>query len=348
MNYYVGRMLEHTVYRAMSGETILAYLRNNRLKQRAVVLRYHELAEDTEEAEAWTIVKKSDFLRQMEYVSSHFTVLSLREAFDTIHGPQDNREIDKPIVVVTFDDGYERNRTLLLPLIQSLNIPATIFIATKSVQEERLYWDARVINALQGSRPIRIDLEDLSLGVYTIKSANGPDKWMEIDTLISRLKDLDVIQRKIAVERIMEQTGGGGHAGMKAFTPLSLPGLLQLAACPLISLEAHSHCHNILTQIANPEIRDSVRTSKQLLEAWTKKPVTFFAYPNGNYDQRVMNIVKELGFEGSVITKARPWGREEEPFAIPRVGIGRYDSFETFKLKVSSGGIRSLLTAGRN
>jgi len=348
MNYYAERFLDNVVYRALSKERILAYMRNNRLKKKAVVLRYHELADDGEEVDAWTIVKKSEFVRQMEYVAAHFTVLSLKEAFDAIHAPAGQYDTDKPIAVITFDDGYERNRTLLLPIVKSLKLPTTIFIATKSVQDGTLYWDASVINALQGNQPIKIDLEDLSLGKYVIKSAKGPDKWMEMDTLIGRLKDLNGEQRTIAVERILDQASHGGQAPPIAFSPLSLTGLRQLSDCPLISLEAHSHCHNILTQIDDQAIRTSIQTSKQLLNTWTGKPVNFFAYPNGNYDQRVVNIVKESGFEGSVITKARPWDKNEEPFAIPRVGIGRYDSFETFKLKVSSGGIRSLLSAWKN
>lgn len=348
MNHYVESFLGNTVYKALSMESILTYMRGRRLRGKAVVLRYHELADDHEEVDAWTIVKKSDFIRQMEYVAAHFTVLSLKDAFDRLLDPAGEHETEKPIAVITFDDGYERNRSLLLPIAESLHLPVTIFIATQSVQDGTLYWDARVINALQGKRAIMVDLEDLSLGKFAINSTEGPDKWREMDALLARLKGLAPELRKRAVERILDQLDRPDHTRPTAFSALSLTDLRRLSACPLISLEAHSHCHSILTQISDEKIRESVQTSRQLLESWTGRRVNFFAYPNGDYDQRVINVVKGLGFEGSVITKARPWGRDEEPFAIPRVGIGRYDNFDTFKLKASSGGVRSLLSIGKN
>ena len=111
--------------------------------------------------------------------------------------------------------------------------------------------------------------------------------------------------------------------------------LRELAASPLVTIGAHSHCHNILTQLPASAVAESLATSKQLLETWTGRPVRHFAYPNGDHDAAVISQVKSAGFESAMTTVARPWTRDDSPFTIPRIGVGRYDSAALFKAKVS-------------
>jgi peptidoglycan/xylan/chitin deacetylase (PgdA/CDA1 family) len=342
MDYRLEGLLEKTAYKIVGTEPVLARLRHTRLHKKAVVLRYHELSHDDEDIEAWTVVRKSDFVSQMEYLADHFHVLSLDEAFFRVYHP-DTIDDRKPIAVVTFDDGYRGNRTILLPIIEAMRLPVTIFVATQSVQDQTLYWDALLVNALQQPDHVTIDLRDCALGHYEIHQVTGPRKWEEMDRLLTDLKNLQPSVRHTVMHKLLSRPDFQCHGDYAAFAPLSLTELKELAACPLISLEAHSHCHNILTQLSEAEISDSIATSKALLESWTGRPVNYFAYPNGDYDTRIVHLVQHLGFKGSVITSARPWGGSQSPQMIPRVGIGRHDSFENFKIKVSSGGIRALL-----
>jgi peptidoglycan/xylan/chitin deacetylase (PgdA/CDA1 family) len=119
--------------------------------------------------------------------------------------------------------------------------------------------------------------------------------------------------------------------------PLTIDEVRELAKCPYITIGAHSHCHNILTQLSVEETAESIRTSKALLESWIERPVTFFAYPNGNYSDAIVSSLKENGFQCSLTTAPRPWIRGESNFTIPRMGIGRYDSLDFFKIKASGG-----------
>ena len=344
MDYRLEGLLEKTAYKIVGTEPVLARLRHTRLSKKAVVLRYHELSHDDEDIAAWTVVRKSNFIEQMEYLVEHFHVLSLDEAFYRVHHPE-TIEDRKPIAVVTFDDGYRGNHTILLPIVEAMRLPVTIFVATRSVQDQMLYWDALLVNALQRSHRLTIDLREDALGRYEINPTTGPRKWEEMDRLLTDLKNLQPGARETVMRKLLSRPDLQRHGDYTAFAPLSLTELKKLASCPLVSLEAHSHCHNILTQLSEAEIANSVATSKQLLESWTGRPVNYFAYPNGDHDKRVINLVQRLGFKGSVITAARPWDGSQSPQMIPRVGIGRYDSLENFKIKVSSGGIRALFSS---
>jgi len=126
--------------------------------------------------------------------------------------------------------------------------------------------------------------------------------------------------------------------------PLTQEGLRALAASPLVTIGAHSDCHNILTQLDPDAARQSIATSKRLLESWTGKEVWSFAYPNGDYDERIAETVMQLGFRCAITTGDRLWARNDSPYGIPRIGVGRYDSLAKFKLGLV-GGARNVVAA---
>ena len=297
---------------------------------------YHEIADDNDDIEAWTVVLKRNFVRQMEYLSEYFNIISLQDALNQIKRPFTN-EGGKPSVVITFDDGYSGNYRVLLPVVKSMNMPVTIFVATRAVEDGKLYWYDRLINALQQSTQVELNLNNLKLGNYRINYRKGAENWGEIERLLSDLKKLPPNIRENVAEKMLKSLNGKQKGSVYALSPLSIQQLDELAKCPLITIGAHSHCHNILVQLEDEEIIKSVKTSKQLLELWLRRPVHYFAYPNGNYNDKVVGALKEVGFECAFTTVAKPWDNRELLFTIPRIGVGRYDSFDAFKIKVSGG-----------
>ena len=53
------KILKSTVYRILSQKPLLAYARKTKLRHKVVVLMYHEIADDADEIEAWTVVRKN-------------------------------------------------------------------------------------------------------------------------------------------------------------------------------------------------------------------------------------------------------------------------------------------------
>lgn len=344
MNFGIKRILRDTAYRSLSSEVVLKPLRKKRLGGKAVVLMYHELAPDTEDIEAWTVVRESDFVRQMKYLSSEFNIVSLCDALRLMNDPA--RENGRPMAVVTFDDGYSGNRRTLLPAIKSLNIPVTIFVATKAVQDRIIYWYDHLISAVQSDEAIELELTGLGLGLYSINRKRGAENWRQIERLLADLKAVEPVRRARAVEDILKRLDALKGKGYYKLEHLSSEEVRELSACQLVTIGAHSHCHSILTQLSYEDLRKSIKASKLLLQEWTGRDVPYFSYPNGNYDEKVIDALKAEGFECSVTTEARAWDRADSVFTIPRIGIGRYDSMDLFKIKVS-GGIRNLFHSSK-
>jgi peptidoglycan/xylan/chitin deacetylase (PgdA/CDA1 family) len=71
-----------------------------------------------------TSVKPSAFEEQMRHLADNFTVRKVSE----IELP--NVEPTRPIAVVTFDDGYEDNHDVVLPILEKYGLKATFFVCT--------------------------------------------------------------------------------------------------------------------------------------------------------------------------------------------------------------------------
>jgi len=331
----VKKALKSIAYKVVSREPLLDLARRTTLRNKTIVLMYHEIANDHDEVDAWTVVKKSDFIRHMEYLSSHFRVVSLGEAIDRMSRPIEEPSPPTPMAVVTFDDGYKGNRSVLLPIIQSMRIPITIFIASKALHDQTLYWYDRLINKCNGNHFLVVDLTYLSLGKYRINAVRGSENWRQIERLLTDLKTLEPNTREKVVDDIIGDARFSQQHDAYQVAPLAIRELRELSECPLITIGAHSHCHNLLTQLSDSDIESSVKTSKQVLESWSDRPVRYFAYPNGTYNNTVIRIVQASGFQCGLSTVPKPWEKRESLFTIPRLGIGRYDSFDYFKAKIS-------------
>lgn len=323
--------VKKALYGPLSSELVLGYARKKYLRGKAVVLMYHELAEDHDEIDAWTIVRKSDFSRQMEYLLAHFEVVSLRDAISrkSLGGSQ------KPLAAVTFDDGYAGNRKILMPLAKSMGLPVDIFVATGAVVSGELYWYDRIITAAQRHDGSPLDLTRMGLGLYRINRTRGAANWAETQRLLVDLKELQPLERDTAVAKVLEMFKTDAKSAGYSISHLTREDIREMASTGLINFGAHSHCHGMLPQLTKDAVVESVMNSKRLLEDWTGDKINSFAYPSGAYDQKVMDVLKENGFACSVTTRSKPW--DKEPLLeIPRIGVGRYDSFSNFKIRVSN------------
>jgi peptidoglycan/xylan/chitin deacetylase (PgdA/CDA1 family) len=331
--------LKSLIYAGCASPPVLALLRARTPSVHTTVLMYHELARDDVDIEAWTVLRESDFLRQVAYLVRHYDIVGIGEAIERV---ETAARPARPMAVITFDDGDRGNAAVLLPIVEKIKLPVTIYVATQQVAESRSYWFDRIVNALQTDKPVTVDLRAYGLKIYAINRVRGARNWASIQQLLQDLKSLAHDARMAAVNTTLTSLGGLEHRKNSRVEPLGVADVKTLSTCPYVTIGAHSHCHSILTQLNPAEAEESVRLSKTLLEQWTGQTIAHFAYPNGSYDDSVMEVVRRAGFVSAVTTEPRLWQPQDALHAIPRIGIGRYDSMEQFKLNLV-GGIRQLL-----
>jgi peptidoglycan/xylan/chitin deacetylase (PgdA/CDA1 family) len=301
------------------------------------VLMYHEVLGDDDSIEAWSAVRASDLRRQIEYLKSAVDIMSIDEALT-------RGDAVRPAAVLTFDDGGAGNYQYLLPVVEEARVPVTVFVATGHVESGRVYWFDRVVNALQVVKPLSLDLRDAGLSVYAVGPPSGADNWAQIQRLLLDIKAAGVERNEELGTLVEERARAAGAAVRAPLQPMTIEQVRKLAACPHVTIGAHSHAHSLLTQMSAADATADVAMSRRLLQQWTGQSVEHFAYPSGGYDASVREIVVGCGFRTAFGTEKRLWRSGSDLFAIPRLSIGRYDSNSRLRIALA-GGTESVLRA---
>jgi peptidoglycan/xylan/chitin deacetylase (PgdA/CDA1 family) len=299
--------------------------------RQGIILMYHEVLPAGASPPAWTVVKADDFAWQTAYLRRHFDLVSIDEAWARVSGAH---PADRPFASITFDDGYSGNLHYALPLMKRHNIPFTVYVSTKAVQDRSLNWYDFIINLMRSPSDI---IWSTTYGgdkkVFRIAST-GPAyrRWGGVQALLAWLKAIPEEHRKAAVADI---TAKHTHlpTDLRMLTPLELS---QLASCPLAAIGCHTHAHDLLDHLDDAAIRASVLTANRLIEEWVGTTPRHFSYPNGNFDGRITAVIRDLQFQTAVTTEGRHCGPADAGLALPRIGIGRFDNRNIFKAKLAS------------
>jgi len=302
-------------------------LRSRALRGRALtVLCYHTLGPDGDTMDAWTVLRAGDFRRQVQYLRRHYEIVDLDTALAPAPRP------GRPRAVLTFDDGDVGLAEHLLPILEAERAPCTIYVATSQIESGEPYWFDRVMNALQAPGPIEVDLTQAGSGAWTVGPGRGPARWAVISDVLDALKRVPPDDREELVEAVI--AAAPPASPRQALGPMSIDALRELSDHPLVTIGAHSHCHNLLDQVPLEDARTSIVRSRELLEDWTRSEVRHLAWPNGNHDADLRASARALGFSSAAALDMDLAHPDDDPFALPRVGIGRYDVASRFRYRL--------------
>lgn len=323
------RALKTTALALLSQGPVHAVLRARMLRDApTLVLCYHSLGPDTDTIDAWTVTRAADFRDQIALLRQWFDIVSLGEALDPAM-PTSRR----PRAVITFDDGDIGLFTHLLPIVKAEALPVTLYIATAQIESGQAYWFDRIMNALQNPGPTTISLDLNGVRTWQVGPETGAARWMVISDILETLKTVSPERRERLTRTILEQAGPV-QSKFTPLAPLTVGQLQELGATPHVTIGAHSHCHNLLDQIPLDQAETSIQKSRDLLQNWTGQPVDHFAYPNGNHTPELGEAVRRAGFRSATILEGTLSATTPpDPYAIPRVLVGRYDSLERLRLR---------------
>ena len=103
-------------------------------------------------------------------------------------------------------------------------------------------------------------------------------------------------------------------------TCMTVDDIKRLSYHPLVSLQAHTISHPILTKLPDDIVRREILESKTILEEIIGKEVRFFSYPNGSYGKRELEIVSNC-FDMAFSIKMRHIKLTDNICELPRIGF---------------------------
>ena len=178
---------------------------------RATVLLYHRV---TDEVRDLLTVGIEQFERQMGLLRRYFQVVSLADLFEWQAVPRTGR----PLVCVTFDDGYLDNYANAAPILMRHEIPATFFVSTGIVGTDRRFpHDIRCGNPpfplMQWDHIRELQRAGFLIGSHTVNHidcAAEPEEVVRAELEQSR----EDLRRELGMQRIIFSYPYGGRRHM--------------------------------------------------------------------------------------------------------------------------------------
>jgi len=113
------------------------------------------------------------FSDDLDYFLRRYRVLSLQDIIDTINN---NRPIEEPSFLVTFDDGMREFIEVAAPILNQKGVPATVFITTDFLDNKKLFYRHKqnlILNRLKTNNNKKVikELESIFLKIGQYKGS---------------------------------------------------------------------------------------------------------------------------------------------------------------------------------
>jgi peptidoglycan/xylan/chitin deacetylase (PgdA/CDA1 family) len=300
--------MKRLLYSAVAG--ILPFLLLTKNKQHFSILTYHRVLPQFDDMRPLETTLP-EFEWQMELISTYCNPLSLRDALRLLAVG----ELPPRAVCVTFDDGYSDNETTALPILQSLGVPATVFVSVGFLNGGRM-WNDSVIEAVRLAKGATLDLTAIGLEEYSIDGREQRQKTA--GSILQKIKHWPQDKRAIAVTAIESIDLDGELPSNLMMTDAQLLHLSEEG----IEIGAHTLSHPILATLGYDEALAEIADSKYTLEEKLGGTVDMFAYPNGkpgiDYTAEHRDMVEKLGFSLAVSTKWGVASHSSDRWQLPR------------------------------
>jgi peptidoglycan/xylan/chitin deacetylase (PgdA/CDA1 family) len=102
-----------------------------------------------------------------------------------------------------------------------------------------------------------------------------------------------------------------------------------------VNFQAHTQFHPILPKCTNKEAEREIVESKRKLETDFKIPVNAFAYPNGDYSSRDIEICKNAGYECAITVDYGFNTVSSDPYRLKRIPVDMTYSLSELVVKAS-------------
>jgi peptidoglycan/xylan/chitin deacetylase (PgdA/CDA1 family) len=276
------------------------YGRHTRLykEPQLLVLMYHRILPKQDPRavfeEPGMMVTPETFKMHMSIVKQHFEVLPLSQ---WIKCKKNGEPLPARCCAITFDDGWADNYEYAYPILQELELPATIFLVSDMIGTNQLFWPervARLLTAIALNCPEKWTLPSLNWiknGTLSYDFNSTPPNQGQLSEIINQLKALGDTEIHGHIDTIETE--------LKLNTK-SLPSLLdwqqlsEMCASGLIEAGSHTRRHIRLTAGQSEEIlKQEIIECQSHIENRLGQKADTFCYPNGDHSPRAVELVNQ-------------------------------------------------------
>lgn len=236
------------------------------------------------------------FRSHVEWLAPRSRLVGVAEGLRLIEAGE-----DRPIVAISFDDGYADNAILAAPVLDEVGARATFFIVAGLVGTPKELWfdvAARRYRARSAREREALGLPG-SLGAWMaeLKRLRPAERDERIDRVPEVTRARDPLDRIVTREELGELAAKGHEIG------------------------SHSWSHPIMPTLDDHELSSEANESRARLAWAAGRDVGGFCFPNGDHDDRVVRAVMDAGYTYAVTTMPGLNAPGADPFRLRRVDM---------------------------
>jgi peptidoglycan/xylan/chitin deacetylase (PgdA/CDA1 family) len=272
-----------------------------RHRERLPILVYHRVNDQRRSA---MDIPTQRFREQMRYLNANCKVVPLSQIASMI---RDGAVPEKNTVAVTFDDGYRDNLTRAAPILRSLGMPATVFVATGPQEYGApLWWD---VLDLAGTGDV--------VNRARMKGVSHAELQATVKELLAQLPPHEVSTTVSDLYLSWDDIRAWRNLGME--------------------VGAHTVTHPIVSKLPLDQAAAEIRESRAAIERETGCAVPLFAYPNGKTSDFSPETTRELerqGFAAACCTVERLNDQSSNLFELSRI-VARDEPLALFAFRLA-------------
>jgi peptidoglycan/xylan/chitin deacetylase (PgdA/CDA1 family) len=289
-----------------------------------LILAYHRVA-NVEQDPFLMCVSPQHFTEQLQVLNEFTRPIGMRGFIKRLA----DKNLPPRSVVITFDDGYADVLYHAKPLLESYQIPATVFVTTGYIGSE-FWWDNLKRTILIPHKLPKRLLLLVNKDIHEWEFDDGQYLPLEDDNEELRKTILLSLYRKLLPlpfrEReniMMELRRWVGIVSESSERPLALSSdeLIELSEGGLLDIGAHTVSHAPLADLTLEEQQEEIWISKVFLEELLGQPVASFSYPHGSYSDETMIIVQDSGFSCACASDNDVVWQKSDLYQLPRFWI---------------------------
>jgi len=232
-------------------------------------------------------VAPEQLYRQIRWLKRHFDVVGVDDFFRRYRTGQ---------VAITFDDAYTCVFTEATPVLESLNVPFTVFVNGCSL-EGKPFWRDKIRFLINRS------LVERFLDFLAPRSPDARLMTVENFYRVTKQPRVNSLRLDREVDRFFEREN-------IRFEEMSFcvgdPSLLKKS--PLCTLGSHTYHHYVLSSLTDEEQEDDIRRNHELLQGLGLPLSRIFSIPFGgdeDFNPVTLRLIRQYGYEGFLYSRNR-------------------------------------------
>lgn len=299
----------------------------------SVCLIYHRVAQLAVDHHMLA-VRPERFRQHLIHLRDNFRILTPQE----MQACLESGNVPADGIVITFDDGYADNYQNMLPIVEELQVPVTVFVSTDLLGTSREFWWDELERIFFGPSGHASPLEfNGRQGAIRYATETREERREVCNQLHGFMKQLKPAERESCLDSLRKWAGTGAD-GQASHRVLTHEELARLSRSPFVTIGAHTRTHTALSILTAEEQLAEIAGSKRELEELTGCPVEFFSYPFGarqDYTPETTALCRQAGFKGSYANFHGHIFKSTDPFQVPRMLVRDWE-IDTFRQRLGA------------